>query len=256
MKLGLCTSTEKASTAFEAGADYYEISASGELNDITDAEYETLRNKVLSDEKIKPLSANGLVSATVRLCGPEADCEKITAYAEKVFRRASGLGIKMLVFGSGKAREVPDGYPFDKAYSELLTAAGIFSDVAEKYGQTLALEPLRKKECNIINTVAEGAEFVRKTDRSNFRLLADFYHVSENGEDFSAIEKNADIIVHLHICSRERGVIRDCDRGYVKEISDLLKKIGYTGAVSYEGGKGKDSDELMHMFKILREYFI
>ena len=255
MKLGLCTSTEKASTAFEAGADYYEISASGELNDITDAEYETLRNKVLSDEKIKPLSANGLISATVRLCGPEADCEKITAYAEKVFRRASGLGIKMLVFGSGKAREVPDGYPFDKAYSELLTAAGIFSDVAEKYGQTLALEPLRKKECNIINTVAEGADFVRKVAKNNFRLLADFYHVSESGEDFTAIEQNSDIIAHLHISSRERSIIKDSDRGYISEIAALLKKINYSGAISYEGGQSTEAQEIKHMFEILREYF-
>ncbi len=255
MKFGLCISSDKALTAYDAGADYYEISASGELYEITDSEYQTLKSRVLSNEKIKPYSTNGLVSGTVKLCGPEADTEKISGYAEKVFGRLSGLGIKMLVFGSGKAREIPDGYPSDKAYGELLRSADIFSDVAAKYGQTLALEPLRKKECNIINTVAEGADFVRKVAKNNFRLLADFYHVSESGEDFKAIEQNSDIIAHLHISSRERSIIKDSDRGYISEIAALLKKINYSGAISYEGGQSTEAQEIKHMFEILREYF-
>ena len=237
MKFGLCISSDKALTAYDAGADYYEISASGELYEITDSEYQTLKSRVLSNEKIKPYSTNGLVSGTVKLCGPEADTEKISGYAEKVFGRLSGLGIKMLVFGSGKAREIPDGYPSDKAYGELLRSADIFSDVAAKYGQT------------------QGADFVRKVAKNNFRLLADFYHVSESGEDFKAIEQNSDIIAHLHISSRERSIIKDSDRGYISEIAALLKKINYSGAISYEGGQSTEAQEIKHMFEILREYF-
>lgn len=51
----------------------------------------------------------------------------------------------------------------------------------EQYGVTIAIEPLNRRECNVLNTVAEGAEMVHALQLSKVRLLADAFHMCCEG---------------------------------------------------------------------------
>ena len=255
MKIGLCCSSRNIETAYKSGADYYEINAMAELAKASDEEFIKIKERVDGFDKIKPYSSNGLVSPDIKLCGPDLDLKVVGFYAEKVLCRLASLGVKIAVLGSGTAREVPEGYDKKTAYKELLTCAEIFANEAKKHNQTIVLEPLNKAETNIFNTVQEGADFVRELNLDNFRLLADFYHVLKDGEGYDGILKNADIISHIHIANKERRFFTEKDSSLIDEIVFVLKEIGYSKAVSFEGEKAEEK-ELAGMFALLKQKFV
>lgn len=47
----------------------------------------------------------------------------------------------------------------------------------------IVVEPMRRQECNFINTVVEGTAIVGKVNHPNVHLLFDVYHMLQNGED-------------------------------------------------------------------------
>ncbi len=47
------------------------------------------------------------------------------------------------------------------------------ASLAEQAGVTIVCEPLNKKESNIINSVAEGIEYVKELNHPNFQCLVD-----------------------------------------------------------------------------------
>lgn len=255
MKIGICTTSDKAEQALDCGADFFEISAVGEVNGITDESFENLKLR-LSGMKIKPYSCNGLIAGNVRLCGRNTDFDLVTEYVEKSFKRLNDLGVKMLVFGSGAARAVPEGFSYETAYERLIQVGRIFSEIAARYGQTIAVEPLRRAEVNIINTVSDAAEYIRKVDRANIKLNADFYHMTENGENFEVLRDNRELLAHIHVADRNRNIIKSDDIDIVRGWGELLNDIGYEGSVSYEGAWTDDKDKLADMFWILHRYFI
>src|SRR4051812_37747995 len=108
MKFGICTTLDTAPTVNDAGWDYIEESVQGLLQGgVADEEW-----KGLVRAKSSPLpipSANLLVPAPMKVTGPDARIETLRAYLATVCRRAKQVGIRTLVFGSGGARQVPEG---------------------------------------------------------------------------------------------------------------------------------------------------
>ena len=250
MKFGFC----KIINAKAFGADFAELNALGVLL-MNDEQLSALKNSVEQGE-IPVYSANSLVPADVRLTGPDVDYEKIRAHSEKCFGILNDLGVKMLVFGSGTAKHVPDGFSMEKAWEQLVKVGQIFSEVAEKYGQTVAIEGLNRGECNIINTLSDVYEYVVRINRSNVLMLADFYHMYRNGEPISDIKKYKDHLVHCHIAGYlNRSVPIEEELGFVRECITALKKIDYQGGLSFEGRSDIEKPhEIISMFNTFRQF--
>lgn len=250
MKFGLC----RMEDARKFNADYAELNAAA-VYKMTEEEFSALKEKVKKGE-LTPYAVNGLVPGDVRLTGPEVDFAKIREYAEKCFGRLCELGIKLLVFGSSAPKNVPEGFPMEKAWEQLFEVGKIFSDVAEKYGQTIAVEGLRRQECNIINTLEEVYYYVEKVNRKNFLMLCDFYHVSQNGENVSDVKKYKGYLVHCHIAGYlERAVPTEKELPFIKECITALKEMGYEGGVSFEGTcDTKNAAQLTEMFNSFKKY--
>ncbi len=70
--------------------------------------------------------------------------------------KAREMGTQILVFGSGPAKNIPEGFPFQKGYEQIVNLLREISRPARECGITIVIEPLRKEECNIINTFEEG----------------------------------------------------------------------------------------------------
>lgn len=250
MKFGLCLSGNKALMGIECGADYTEISGM-KLYEMSGEEFAHYKQYVDSG-KIITYSCNGLVAAEVRLTG-EVDMVKVRDYCERLFYLLAELGVTMLVFGSGAAKQVPDGFPMEKAWEQLFEVGALFSDTALKYGQTIAVEALRHSEVNIVNTIDEAAYYADTVNRDNFKILADFYHMEQNGEPLEVLEKYRDKLVHVHIANPDREMTGEADHEYVKARINILKKIGYTGGVSFEGKLSEDFSGVREMLDFYRK---
>ena len=76
--------------------------------------------------------------------------------------------------------------------------------LAEKYGITIAVEPLNRGETNFINSLAEGVEIIEAVKSPRVRLLCDIYHMLKEDESPDEIVKYGKHIVNCHIAEKEK----------------------------------------------------
>jgi sugar phosphate isomerase/epimerase len=235
MELGACTSPGLGAEIKAAGGDYIEWSvAHGLIPDQDDSVWQ--KNRVLASACPLPiLACNSFLPGSYRCIGPEADPEKVLHYAATAFRRAEQVGIEIIVFGSAGARRLSEGVQREAAVDQFATLLWKMGQIAQEHGVTVVIEPLRHQEDNFINTVVQGAEMVERVGHPNIRLLADLYHMLQNGEDPADLQKVGHLLKHCHIAEKEGrtapGVMGDDFRPFFS----ALKSVGYRGRMSIEG---------------------
>jgi sugar phosphate isomerase/epimerase len=107
--------------------------------------------------------------------------------------------------------------------------------VARAHGVVVVLEPLRRGECNFINTVAEGAAIVREVDDPGVRLLADIYHMLCEDEGPESIVAAGPLLAHCHIAEEDGRTPPGVHGEDFTRYLDALRRIGYQGGISFEG---------------------
>ena len=251
MKFGICTKIENLELFADTGIDFIEINASAIASKTDEAFAEA---KAVADRFPNMVHAcNGLVPSSLRLTGPNVDFEGVRVYSEKCFARLAALGVTTIVFGSSAAKQVPEDFPMETAMEQLVQVMHIFADEAEKYGQTVVIEPLNYNECNIINTVADSVALMKAVNRPNVRAHVDFYHLMQNGETLSDLAPCVRYIPHVHIASPVKRIVPTFDDGahYGAFLKVLLDK-GFDGTVSYEGKSKLDADMIRTMMSFLK----
>jgi sugar phosphate isomerase/epimerase len=234
VKVGYCTSVKNVEAAKAAGFDYVEVSAT-EVAALSDADFDATRARIKAAGMPTP-AANLFVPQTIKVVGPGISVEQQTAHVKKVMSRLSTLGVEVLVFGSGGARRVPDGFAKDEAFKQLVDFSRRAADEAKPYDITIAIEPLRQQETNIINTAAEGLELVDAVRHPNFQLMIDFYHLASEQEDPAIVLKAKDHLRHLHVANPQGRVFPQKweEFNYAPFFANL-KAIGYDKRISMEG---------------------
>jgi sugar phosphate isomerase/epimerase len=203
MRFGVCAGLDKAALLAQAGYDYIELSASGELvPDEDDASWAVHRAAI----EAAPLPAEtfNLFLRGLKVTGSEADPTRLEPYVHTALARAAQVGAKLIVFGSGGARRIPEGYPHEQARADILRFLGFCADASDKTGVVVVTEPLNQAECNILTSIAEGAEYVRAIGRPGVRNLADTYHMEKDNEPLAAIVQDADVLFHAHTADTGR----------------------------------------------------
>jgi sugar phosphate isomerase/epimerase len=179
-------------------------------------------------------AVNVFIPGELKLVGPEVDERAILHYAEEVFKRCNRVHVDLIVWGSGGARRVPDGFDQAKAKEQFISIAGKVAERAKQYNITLALENLNSTETNFITTLAEALEVVKKVNHSHFRLCADLYHMLKENEPASVIEQTKRYLVHCDIAEKENrtppGTVGDDFKPYLM----ALKRIDYRGKIILE----------------------
>ena len=233
-KLGVCTSVDKAGLLKEAGCDYTEEAVGrflipGESDDKFAKKFSRFE-----ESEFPILACNSFLPGSLRSTGPDTKHDQIIAFVETAFQRAQKTGIKYIVFGSSGSRNVPEGFDKNKARQQFIELLKRMGPVAQKHNVVVVIEPLNKKESNIVNTVSEGAEIAQAVNHPNIKLLADFYHMALENEGPQAVIEAGSLIRHCHIAEKEDraapGTASDDFTGYFK----ALKAINYTGAISIE----------------------
>ncbi len=172
---------------------------------------------------------------TLKVTGPDIDPEQQIAYVRKAFTRLASLGTQIVVFGSGPARKVPDGFPKDQAFQQLVAFGRRIAPEARARGITVTVEPQRREETNIINSAAEGLSLVNAIGDANFQLMIDFYHLASEKEDPAIIVRAGEHIRHLHMANPAGRVFpRTWEEYAYAPFFAALKAIGYDRRISVE----------------------
>lgn len=242
-RIGLCGGVGKDSLAKANGLGYIEASVTDFLIPEKSEEEFAAKREYARKSLVPIYSANGFYPGDIRLVGPDADIERAVKYANTAIRRASELGLKVLVLGSSKARSIPEGWSREQAEEQFLQLLGSMAPTAEKYDIKIAIEPLQKSETNFINTVREGAEMARRTGSDNICVLADIFHMTRVGEGPDGIIDSADKLVHCHIAENESRTAPGVKGDDFTPYFEALKAIKYTGGISMECGWGDDQQK-------------
>ncbi len=204
VEIGYCARIADLPAVKAAGFAYAELRVS-EVAALSEAEFDALAQR-LKDLSIAVPVANVFLPGDLKLTGPDADEARQTSYVKKALERAAKLGITTVVFGSGAARSHPAGFPRAEAWRQLVGFGKRLGPEARVRGITIAVEPLRRQESNLVNSVAEGLELVQAVSDANFQLMVDFYHLAEEKEDPSILLKAKPHIRHLHMANPVKRV--------------------------------------------------
>ncbi|HSV15660.1 MAG TPA: sugar phosphate isomerase/epimerase family protein [Tepidisphaeraceae bacterium] len=235
MKFGICTSITNAAAVKAAGWDYVEENVQSLLQGtVTD---EAWTNESAANAAVLPVpAANSLVPASLKITGPDVDPNALGSYMETVIRRAATVGIQTLVFGSGAARNVPDGFDRERAVEQITDFVRSSADLAADADIMLVAEPLNRGECNIINTIDEAMQYVREVDRPNFQCLLDTYHLWLEDEPLVNLQAAMPWIKHVHLADKDGRVAPGLSgTADYRPVFKILKGAGYDGLISFEG---------------------
>jgi sugar phosphate isomerase/epimerase len=236
MKIGVSAAVGKAAIAHAAGFDYLEENIQ---NFLVPEQPDAVFAENLKASRQSPLSipsANCFLPGALKCVGPDIDEKRLDRYAQVAFKRAGHAGLRLLVFGSGGARNIPDGFSHDQAREQMVAYLRRIAPVAEAEGVTIVIEPLNRKECNFINTLNEGASIVNELDHTHVRLLADIYHMRMDDEPADAIVKHARLLAHVHVAEKEGRAAPGTSGEDFAPYLDALREGNYRGAISYECG--------------------
>ena len=236
MNIGVCGAPSLAAAAARAGFDYFEWSVQTFLQPLAEASaFEQARAAV----KAAPLPCpvcNCFLPGELKVTGPAVDNAALDAYAATACARAATAGVDTIVFGSGAARQVPEGFDRAEAERQIVAFLKRLGPVARRHGVVIAIEPLRTAECNILNTVAECARLTRRVDDPAIRLLVDGYHWASNAEAEADIVAAAPLFRHMHVATRANRRApgaEPCEA--VPRFLRTVRQIGYAGRLSFEG---------------------
>jgi len=224
---------EQLSTIAAAGFTYVEIVVAS-CADAGENEISSIQ-AMLHKNKLPAKRANVLFPGGIKVVGPEKNEKAIREYLDSIFPKLITLGVEIVVFGSGGARSIPDGFSYDEAYSQLCDTIKLITGVALKYDVKIALEHLNPKECNLLTTVKETVKAARDVNLPTCGLNFDIYHVDERTNDMYNVLNAKDILFHSHV-GQPGSRLYPSPEG-AKELQnyfELLKGAGYDGTVSIE----------------------
>ncbi len=155
-------------------------------------------------------------------------------YIGDLARFCADLGGKIMVLGSPRQRNLQPGVSRADAMGYATEVLRMALPDLEAAGVTLAIEPLRPKDTNFINTAAEGLELVRRVDSPHFRLHLDCLAMSSESTPIAdLVRRYRSWLVHFH-ANDANGQGPGFGQTDFVPILRALAEIGYRGWVSVE----------------------
>ncbi len=237
---GICTSIANAPAVKQAGWDFVEENVQTLFKGTEpDAQYDG-QQKVAACA-LPLAAANCLVPGSIKITGPAVQMPVLQKYMTNVLRRAGQAGCRTLVFGSGGARQVPDGWDKGRATDQIVAFGKMAAPIAQQYGVTLVLEHLCRQECNIVNTFEEELAIVQRVNHPNLQALLDTYHLWIDDLKLESVVPLAPYIRHVHLADKDGRVVPgESGTSDYRPVFALLKRAGYRGCLSVEALNFRD----------------
>jgi len=232
MKFGCCIKNlAHLELIKKIGFDYAEISVKDILISLRDDKEWEINKKIIQQSNFPIEIANSFLN--IKVIGENLDYLVIDNYLKNTFERANSIGIKIIGFGSGDARNIPENFPKEKANAQLEKFLNMALKYAEQNSITIGLEPLNKQETNFINSLEEAKQIIKKINNPNLKLTADFYHLNKENEDIENLEDVKKELIHIHVADTLRKY-PGLGNSNFKKLFKTLKKINYNSRISIE----------------------
>jgi D-psicose/D-tagatose/L-ribulose 3-epimerase len=231
--IGYCGPLKDIDAVKAAGFDYMEVRTS-EVAALSDADYEQLATK-LRRLALPVSAAYWFLPAEIKVTGPNIDKARQMAYLHTALDRVSRLGVRVIVFGSSGARQVPEGFSKKEALEQLVDFGKRAGPEARSRNITIAIEPQRREESNIINTTAEALAWVEAVNDPNVQLMVDYYHFEVEKEDPAILRKVSGHLRHLHMANPDHRVMPlDLGEYNYAPFFAVLRQIRYDKLIGLE----------------------
>jgi sugar phosphate isomerase/epimerase len=251
-KIGISTGIANNGILASAGYSFVEENVRNFLVPTEADSVFELKLALLKDSKLPVEACNSFLPGNLKCVGPAPLHEDILKFGETAFRRAQMAGVKTIVFGSGGARAIPEGFSRDEAKQQFISLCKQLAPFAKKYNVVISLEPLNTTECNFINSVAEGGEIVKAVNHESFRLLADIYHMLKDNESPANITKYGDLLYHTHIAEKTGRTAPGVNNEYFTPYFKALKDVKYEGRMAIECSWKNLGEQAGNALKVMR----
>jgi len=202
---------------------------------------------------------NNLLPANMRLVATAThseDTKRLERYMKTALQRAEQVGIRIIVFGSGRARVCPPDYSHTDAVQQIGVHFTQWSEWAQNHGVEIVLEPLRFEETNTLNTVTEAGAFVAQLNCPGAKLLADCYHMACNNESSEDILPWSALLSHVHVAEKRYRAAPGRYGEDFRLFFAALHQAGYDRRISVECNWQHLAAEVPSAIEALREQWM
>ncbi|MDD3172732.1 MAG: sugar phosphate isomerase/epimerase [Herbinix sp.] len=222
------------------GFDILEIAA-GPIPSYSDVQLNNIKecakaNNIRITVGYGPSPANNIASSD------EAVRKNALAYYTELFKRMEKIDATIIGGALYSCWPIDYSKPVDKKgdWSRGVEGLAQMSKIARECGvETLGLEVLNRFENHVLNTAAEGVQFVKEvreleTNATNVKVMLDTFHMNIEEQSIGeAIRTAGAYLGHFHTgeCNR---MVPGKGRTPWREIGEALKSINYNGTVVME----------------------
>ena len=256
MKFGVCGDRNLAAVAARNSYDFAEWTVPALLKPLESEDAFRASLEALRATELPYPVANCFVPGELKITGPDVDRSALQAYVTTTMERAERTGVRIIVFGSGGARRIPEGFEPLRAHDQLVAFCRVAAPAACDHGVTVAVEPLNRAECNVLTTVDECATLVKEVAHPAIRLLVDAYHLMKDRDSYDDIVRHGDLLVHVHIATVPGRLAPDAEPCDFSRFFGALAKAHYTGRVSIEAKITNAEAELPEALTVMRKYAV
>lgn len=253
MRFGICTGFANAKIAARLGYDFIEIGHADLSPEGPESDWAPARDGIL-ESGLQAEALGKLFPGEIKLVGPRLDLARAEHYVDVAFARAAEVGVKVVAWGSPDARRVPDGYPHEQALAELAELGRYMGRAAARHGIVVAVEPLASSRTNIIWTIQDGLDVVRRINHPAVQTMADIYQMHANEEPMEMMAEAGQHLAHVHVSDPDRLPPGNPEHfGFYREAFAVLRRMGYGGRVSIEARITDFEVQAARALAVLRE---
>lgn len=215
--------TDEIRTAQDAGFEAIELSLIDPLG-YTPAQM----NKFLASINMPLanfLTGNNAVRDNIWFSSPDPECRKRAVERQcKLIPLAAEMNATMVI-GTMQGRGLEPDYAKGKAH--VIDCLRQIAEVAEKYNETIVLEPMNSIECGYHFTLDEVMETIRLIGSRCFKPMLDTVHMNIEEKDLiSPFLRAGKELTHVHLCETNFGVPGTGKIDYELTF-EVLKALGY-----------------------------
>lgn len=162
--------------------------------------------------------------------------KEAVAYLDELIDFCGDLGGEVMIFGSPDQRGTTGGLSVAEATNNFADGLAQVADHAQERGVTILVEPLGSEQTDVVNTMAEAMDVVRKIDHPAISTMFDFHNTPDETEPFPVlIEKYFDHLEHVHVQEMD-GTYLGTGNAVEEFVPafQTLKDLGYDKWVSLE----------------------